>query len=72
MIKFTAISIVLYLVNVFILKLYVQCSIGAAFRLKYKLYTKKEDIWYSISSLWTILNIILVPVCAIELIIMYL
>lgn len=42
MIKFTAVSIVLYLVNMFILKLYVRCSKGAAFRLKYDLYKGKE------------------------------
>ena len=42
MIKFTATSIVLYFVNLFILKLYVRCSKGASFRLKYDLYKGKE------------------------------
>ena len=72
MIKFTAVSIVLYLVNMFILKLYVRCLKGAAFRLKYDLYKGKEKIWYVISGWWMILNIIFVAVCAIKLIFMYL
>ena len=72
MIKFTAVSVVLYLANMLILKLYVRYSKGAAFRLRYDLYKGKEKIWYAISGLWSILNIIFVAVCAIKLIFMYL
>lgn len=72
MIKFTATSIVLYLVNMFILKLYVRCSKRAAFRLRYDLYEGKEKIWYVSSGWWMILNIIFVAVCTIKLIFMYL
>ena len=72
MFKFTAVSIVLYLANMFILKLYVCCSKRAAFRLRHEIYKGKEKIWYAISVLWTILNVILVAVCAIKLIFMYL
>ena len=72
MFKFTAVSVVLYLVNMYILKLYIRGSKGAVFRLKYALCNKTEDIWYIISGLWTMINIILVAVCAIKLIFMYL
>ena len=72
MFKFTAVSVVLYLLDMFILKLYVRCSKGAAFRLRYDLCKRKEKIWYTISGLWILLNVILVAVCAIKLIFMYL
>lgn len=72
MFKFTAVSVVLYLVDIFILNLYIWCSNGAAFRLKYNLYEGSEKIWYTISGWWVILNIILVAICVIKLIFMYL
>ena len=72
MFKFTAVSVVLYLVNMCILKLYIRGSKGAAFRLRYDLYKGKEKIWYVSSGWWMILNIIFVAVCTIKLIFMYL
>lgn len=72
MIKFTAVSVVLWLVDMFILKMYIRCSNGAAFRLAYNLSEGKEAIWFGITGWWKILNGILIGVSAIKLIFMYL
>ena len=72
MFKFTAVSIVLYLVNWFVLKLYLRCSNGATVRLALDTYKRSEKVWYVITGWWFLLNILCIAACAIKLIFMYL
>lgn len=67
MIKFTAVSIVLYLVNLFMIKVHFK---SPSANVRYVL--DVEKIWYSITALWLVLNILCVAVTAIKLIFMYL
>ena len=75
MIKFTAVSIVLYLVNLFMIKVHFR---SPSANVRYALDVEKswekswEKIWYSITALWLVLNILCVAVTAIKLIFMYL
>lgn len=72
MIKFTAVSIVLYLLDMFLVKLYLGCSEGASFRLALNELKRGEKVWFCISGWWAPLNVILITVCIIRLIFMYL
>ena len=72
MIKFTAISVVLYLLNVFLVKLYLICSEGASFRLTLNELERGEKVWFCISGWWKPLNAVLITVCILRLIFMYL
>lgn len=67
MIKFTAVSIVLYLVNLFMIKVHFK---SPSANVRYTLDVEKS--WYSITALWLVLNILCVAVTAIKLIFMYL
>lgn len=71
MIKFTAVSIVLYLVNLFMIRIHFK---RPSANVRYVLNVEKgaEKIWYSITALWLVLNILCVAVTAIKLIFMYL
>ena len=71
MTKFTAVSIVLYLVNLFMIKVHFK---SPSANVRYALDVEKswEKIWYSITALWLVLNILCVAVTAIKLIFMYL
>lgn len=71
MIKFTAVSIVLYLANLFMIRIYFKRSYA---NVRYVLNVEKswEKIWYSITVLWLVLNILCVAGTAIKLIFMYL
>lgn len=72
MIKFTAVSIVLYLVNLFIIKIHVNGSAGAKARLALDLYKGAEKAWYVVTGWWFLLNILFIAASAIKLIFMYL
>lgn len=72
MIKFTAVSVVLYLLDMFLVKLYLGCSEGASFRLALNELEKGEKVWFCIAGWWAPFNVILVTVCIIRLIFMYL
>ena len=69
--KFTAVSIVLYLVNLFMIKVHFK---SPSANVRYALDVEKsyEKIWYSITALWLVLNILCVSGTAIKLIFMYL
>ena len=67
MIKFTAVSIVLYLANLFMIRIYFKRSYA---NVRYVLNVEKS--WYSISVLWLVLYILCVAGTAIKLIFMYL
>lgn len=71
MIKFTAVSIVLYLVNLFMLAVHFK---SPSANVRYTLNVEKgwEKIWYAITALWLVLNILCVALTAIKLIFMYL
>lgn len=72
MIKFTAVSVVLYLLDMFLVKLYLICSEGASFRLTLNELRKGEKVWFCVSGCWKLLNVVLVTICIIRLIFMYL
>lgn len=72
MIKFTAVSIVLYLVNLLMIRIHVNGSAGAKVRLALDLYKGGEKVWYVITGWWFLLNILCVAGTAIKLIFMYL
>lgn len=72
MIKFTAVSIVLYLTNLLMIKIYVNGSVGAKARLALDVYKGTEKAWYVVTGWWFLLNILLVAASAIKLIFMYL
>lgn len=67
MIKFTAVSIVLYLANLFMIRIHFK---RPSVNVRYAL--NAEKIWYSITALWLVLNILCVAGTAIKLIFMYL
>lgn len=71
MIKFTAVSIVLYLVNLFMIRIHLKRPSASV---RYALNVEKgaEKIWYTITALWFVLNILCVAGTAIKLIFMYL
>lgn len=71
MIKFTALSIVLYLVNLFMIRIHFK---RPSANVRYALNVEKgaEKIWYTITALWLVLNILCVAGTAIKLIFMYL
>lgn len=71
MIKFTATSIVLYLVNLFMIRIHFK---SPSAKVRYTLNVEKgaEKIWYTITALWFVLNILCVAVTVIKLIFMYL
>ena len=57
MIKFTAVSIVLYLTNLFMINVHFK---RPSANVRYALNVEKrwEKIWYSIKDLWLVLNIL--------------
>lgn len=67
MIKFTTVSIVLYLVNLFMIRIHFK---RPSANVRYAL--NVEKIWYTITALWLVLNILCVAGTAIKLIFMYL
>ena len=71
MIKFTAVSIVLYLVNLFMIRIHLK---RPSANVRYALNVEKgaEKIWYTITALWLVFNILCVAGTAIKLIYMYL
>lgn len=71
MIKFTAVSIVLYLANLFMIRIHFK---RPSTNVRYALGVEKswEKIWYSITALWLVQNILCVAGTAIKLIFMYL
>lgn len=71
MIKFTAVSIVLYLANLFMIRIHFKRpSVNVRYALNVE--NGAEKIWYTITALWLVLNILCVAGTAIKLIFMYL
>lgn len=72
MIKFTLVSIVLYLVDFILTKIYLTSRPGAKIRFEIGVFKGVEKVWYVATGWWFLLNVLLIAASAIKLIFMYL